>query len=90
MAQYIVKVIAHALKNNKVAKFNEKVDESQLTSNALELVAQGFIELYEGNDSEDEKVDEESESEAKEEAEEKESAPELSKKDEVKKSFQKK
>ena len=45
MAQYKILVIAHSLKNNLVAKCNEVVDESQLTSSVSELVAAGFIEL---------------------------------------------
>ena len=44
MAKYKVLVIAHSLKNNKVAEFGEEVDESQLTSPAKELVNAGFIE----------------------------------------------
>jgi hypothetical protein len=47
MAKYKILVIAHSLKNNLVGKFNEVVDESQLTSNAKELVESGFIELVE-------------------------------------------
>lgn len=47
MAKYRVLVIAHSLKNNLVGKFNEVVDESQLTSSVSELVEAGFIELVE-------------------------------------------
>jgi hypothetical protein len=47
MAKYKVLVIAHSLKNNLVGKFNEVVDESQLTSDVKELVEAGFIELVE-------------------------------------------
>lgn len=45
MAKYKILVIAHSLKNNLVGKFNEVVDESQLTSDVSELVEAGFIEL---------------------------------------------
>lgn len=47
MAKYKILVIAHSLKNNLVGKFNEVVDESQLTSSVSELVEAGFIELVE-------------------------------------------
>lgn len=43
MAKYKIAVIGHLLKNNKVAKFGEEVDESQLTSSAKDLVKAGFI-----------------------------------------------
>jgi len=43
MAKYKIAVIGHLLKNNKVAKFGEIVDESQLTSPANGLVKEGFI-----------------------------------------------
>lgn len=43
MAKYKIAVIGHLLKNNKVAKFGEIVDESQLTSPAKDLVKEGFI-----------------------------------------------
>jgi len=43
MAKYKIAVIGHLLKNNKVAKFGEEVDESQLTSPAKDLVKAGFI-----------------------------------------------
>lgn len=47
MVKYRVLVIAHSLKNNLVGKFNEVVDESQLTSSPQELIDAGFIELAE-------------------------------------------
>jgi hypothetical protein len=47
MAKYKILVIAHSLKNNLVGKFNEVVDENQLTSSVSELVEAGFIELVE-------------------------------------------
>lgn len=45
--KYKVMVIAHCLQNNKIAKFGDIVDESQLTSPAQELVNSGFIKLAE-------------------------------------------
>ena len=45
MAKYKVKVIAHLCKNNYVAKYGEEINETQLTSNAADLVNAGFIEL---------------------------------------------
>lgn len=47
MAKFIILVIAHALRNNQIAKYNDVVDESQLTAPAFELIKQGFIQLYE-------------------------------------------
>jgi hypothetical protein len=47
MAKYKILVIAHSLKNNLVGKFNEVVDENQLTSSVSELVEAGFLELVE-------------------------------------------
>mgnify|MGYP003643506311 CR=1 FL=1 len=43
MAKYKVLVIAHQLKNNKIAKSKDIVDESQLNGNAKELVEAGYI-----------------------------------------------
>ena len=43
MAKFKINVIAHQLKGKKVAKFGEVVDESELTSDAKELLAKGFI-----------------------------------------------
>ena len=45
MAKFKILVIAHALKNNVIAKYGEVVDESQLTAPAFELVQDGFISL---------------------------------------------
>lgn len=60
MAKYKVLVIAHSLKNNKIANFGEEVDESQLTSPAKELVNAGFIEEVKSEESvEDLEVDSE-------------------------------
>lgn len=50
MAKYRVLVIAHSLKNNIVGKFNDVIDETQLTSNPTELVQAGFIELVDVED----------------------------------------
>ena len=47
MAKYKIKVIAHLCKNNHLAKFGEVIDETQLTSNAADLVNAGFIEMVE-------------------------------------------
>lgn len=44
MAKFKVLVIALSVKNNKIAKCNEIIDESQLNSSAYELVNAGFIE----------------------------------------------
>lgn len=66
MRKFEVLVIAHSLKQNKIAKSGEIVLESQLTSPADELVSAGFIkEVFENvNDIEvDEKTDLEIESE---------------------------
>lgn len=60
MAKYKILVIAHSLKNNKIAEFGEEVDESQLTSPAKELVNAGFIEEVKTKESvEDLEVDSE-------------------------------
>jgi len=50
MAKYRVKVIKHLCKRNHIAKFGDEVDETQLTSNAADLVNAGFIELVEETD----------------------------------------
>ena len=47
MAKYKIKVIAHQLNANKVAKYGEIVDESELKYNVNELLKQGFIEKVE-------------------------------------------
>jgi len=44
MRNFKILVIAHSLKQNKIAKFGETVSESQLTSPAIELIEAGFIE----------------------------------------------
>jgi len=83
MAKYKILVIQHCLKNNKIAKFGEIVDESQLTSSSFDLVQQGFIKLV----SKKELVKEpEVEEEEEEEDDEKEVAP----KKEIKNSFKNK
>mgnify|MGYP003462192946 CR=1 FL=1 len=45
MAKFKVKVFKHVCKNNYVAKKGEVINETQLTSNAADLVNAGFIEL---------------------------------------------
>lgn len=47
MAKYKIKVIAHQLKGNVIAKSGDIVDENQLDGNASELVKAGFVELVE-------------------------------------------
>lgn len=44
MRIFKILVIAHSLKQNKIAKYGETVSESQLTSPASELIEAGFIE----------------------------------------------
>lgn len=44
MVKYKVLVIGLSLKNNKVAKFGDLVEESQLTSSVDELIKGNFIE----------------------------------------------
>ena len=63
MAKYKIAVIGHLLKNNKVAKFGEEVDESQLTSPAKDLVKEGFITEIEAKEVEVEVEVEETETE---------------------------
>ncbi len=46
MAKYKVLVIAHCLKNNKIASHGDIVDETQLTTSANELESAGFIEKF--------------------------------------------
>lgn len=43
MRKYKIEVIGHLLKNNKMAKFGDIVDESQLTTHPEYLVKDGFI-----------------------------------------------
>lgn len=45
MSQYRVKTIAHQLKNQVIAKYDDIVDEEQLMGNAQELSNLGFVEL---------------------------------------------
>ncbi len=60
MAKFRVKVIAHCVKNNKIAKYGDVIDESQLNSSAYELVNAGFIEEVKAEESvEDLEVDSE-------------------------------
>ena len=60
MAKFKVLVIAHSVKNNKIAKYGDVIDESQLNSSAYELVNAGFIEEVKAEESvEDLEVDSE-------------------------------
>ena len=45
MNKYKVIVISVALKNNRVAKYGEEVDEIAFTSNPVKLEQLGYIEL---------------------------------------------
>lgn len=47
MAKYKVVTIAMAVKNNRIAKFGETVEDSELTVNVDQLIEAGFIELIE-------------------------------------------
>ncbi len=47
MSKYKIKVIAHQLKNQVIAKYGDLVDETQLLGNASELANLGFVELIE-------------------------------------------
>lgn len=44
MKKYSVKVIALSLKNNKIAKFGDIVDQSQVASDCKVLVESGYLE----------------------------------------------
>lgn len=50
MANYRVKTIAVAVKNNRIAKFGEMVHDSELTSNASEMISGGYIEILDADD----------------------------------------
>lgn len=41
---YTIKVIAHSLRNNIIAKYGDVVSEKQLSGSPLELIEQKFIE----------------------------------------------
>ena len=45
MSKYKVLTIAIAVKNNRIARFGETVDDSELTVNASELIKAGSLEL---------------------------------------------
>ena len=45
MPKYKVKTIALAVKNNRIAKFGEFVDDSELTANPNDMINAGAIEL---------------------------------------------
>jgi hypothetical protein len=50
MAKYRVITIAITVKNNRIANFNQIVDDSELTTNPSLLIEGGFIELVEEDD----------------------------------------
>lgn len=54
MSKYKIKVIAHQLKNQVIAKHGDLVDETQLLGNASELAELGFVELVNETKSETE------------------------------------
>jgi hypothetical protein len=92
MAKYRVITIAMTVKNNRIANFNQIVDDSELTTNPSLLIEEGFIEAVEEDDVIDiESEVEETETEKVEVEEVKEEVTEVvdtkevvSKKDEVK------
>lgn len=49
MAKYEVITIAIAVKNNRIAKFGETVDDSELTVNGNALVEAGSLKLIEAD-----------------------------------------
>lgn len=100
MAKYKVVTLAMAVKHNRIARFGEMVDDSELTLNPSELIKEGFIEEIESEkivlealetetETETEKV-EESKEELEVSEEEAEKPKELSKKEEVKAKLAKK
>lgn len=96
MAKYKVITLAMAVKHNRIARFGEMVDDSELTLNPSELIKEGFIEeiesekvVLEALEAETEEV-EESKKELEVSEEEAEKPKELSKKDEVKAKLAKK
>lgn len=52
MAKFKIIVIAHQLKGKKIAKANDIVEESELTSDSKDLVKKGFIVPVEDTDEE--------------------------------------
>jgi transaldolase len=50
MANYRVITLAMAVKNNRIAEFNQIVDDSELTTNPSLLIKEGFIEAVEEED----------------------------------------
>lgn len=61
MAKYRVITLAMTVKNNRIAKHGEFVDDSELTTNPSLLIEEGFIEEVKSDDTE--KVVEDSKSE---------------------------
>lgn len=50
MSKYKVITIAMAVKNNRIAKFGETVDDSELTTNPSALIEEGFLEEVTSDD----------------------------------------
>lgn len=67
MAKYKVKTLAMTVKNNRIAKNGEFVDDSELTTNPSLLIEEGYIEEVESDDAKE--VVEETEVEEVEETE---------------------
>jgi hypothetical protein len=71
MAKYKVITISVAVKNNRIAKFGEEVDDSELTVNGNALVVAGSLQLIKGTETQEVIATEKTETET-EEVEEKE------------------
>jgi len=87
MAKYKVITLAMAVKNNRIARFGETVDDSELTLNPSELIKEGFIEEIESDKVVLDALEAEIETKEVEETkafEKKSEEKEVSKKDEVK------
>jgi len=52
MAKYRVITLAMTVKNNRIAKHGEFVDDSELTTNPSLLIEEGFIEEVKSDDAE--------------------------------------
>lgn len=67
MAKYRVITLAMTIKNNRIAEYNDIVEDSQLNSPAYDLIKQGFIQVVEESEAISEsKSDSKSEVESKE------------------------
>ncbi len=90
MAKYKVITLAMAVKNNRIAKYGELVDDTELTLNPSALIEGGYMEKVD-EVSEEPKAQEKTETEEKVEVEEVvETEKVVSKKDEVKAKLAKK